>query len=243
MSRLITAVLALLAGVAFSHHALAQRHGPTGLIRCESLDYQRSFCRADTRLGVRLVRQLSDSTCIRGRTWWRDERGIVVTEGCAAEFEVGYREAPYVSPPSRGGGGYVRPDRLVCESRDYARRYCPADVAYGAVTLIEQYSDTPCRYGRNWGYDRRGIWVEGGCGAAFEIGYVDRPWRPSRVEVRWLRCESRDYQRTLCDAHGNRGVDLVRQVSRSPCIEGSTWGYNRNRIWVSNGCSADFEIH
>jgi hypothetical protein len=222
--------------------ASAQKHMTYGLIRCESINYQRSFCPADTRMGVKLARQISESSCIRGRTWWRDERGIVVTEGCAAEFEIGYRQAPYVAPPSRGGGGYVRPDRLVCESRDYARRYCPADIAYGAATLTQQISDTRCIYGRNWGYDRRGVWVDDGCGGEFEIGYADNAWRSRSQDVRWVRCESRDYRQSVCEARRNRGVELVRQVSRSACIEGDTWGYDRNRIWVTEGCAADFEV-
>jgi len=36
------------------------------------------------------------------------------------------------------------------------------------------------------------------------------------------------------------GVQLVRQISRSACIEGQTWGYARNGIWVSQGCRAEF---
>jgi hypothetical protein len=211
-----------------------------GLIRCESRDYRRQFCPADTDRGVRLVRQTSNAECIRGRTWWRDARGIVVTEGCGGEFEVGYREDEYQWAPSTGGGGWNRPDTVRCESRDYRRRYCPADIGYGAATLVRQFSDARCVYGRTWAYDRRGIWVEGGCAGEFEVGYVDDPWRPGGGS-QWVRCESRDYQEAYCPTGGGRAF-LVRQVSRAQCIEGRTWGQNRRGIWVNNGCAADFEV-
>ena len=38
----------------------------------------------------------------------------------------------------------------------------------------------------------------------------------------------------------NRGVRLVRRRSNAPCVQGRSWGYNRNRIWVDRGCAADF---
>lgn len=222
----------------------AAQHGGYGnaTIRCESVGYRRQFCPAETRRGVRLVRQTSNSECVRGRTWWRDDRGIVVTEGCGGDFELGYRDEDYQSPPSYGGGGYNRPDTLRCESRDFRRRYCPADISYGAASLVRQLSDTRCVYGRNWAYDRRGIWVDDGCAGEFEIGYADNAWRPGAGGGSWVRCESRDYGQEVCGAPRNRGVVLVRQISRSACIEGRTWGYDRNRIWVNGGCAADFEV-
>lgn len=60
----------------------------TSVVVCESVNNRRNHCPADTRYGVDLVRQLSDSSCIRNRTWGEDARGIWVTEGCRAEFAV-----------------------------------------------------------------------------------------------------------------------------------------------------------
>jgi hypothetical protein len=231
----LIALLATLA--AFAPRAEAQRFDR---VVCSSDDYQRRFCPAETALGVRLVRQISREPCVRGRSWWRDERGIVVTAGCAAEFEVGYRDDPYTFAPSTGAGGYVRPERLVCKSGDYRRRYCPADIRYGAAALVRQRSQAPCVYGRTWAYDQRGIWVSNGCEGEFEIGYQDKVWAPTG-QGRWVRCESRDYTQTRC-ATGGRSAQLVRQVSRAPCIEGQTWGWARRGIWVDRGCAADFEV-
>ncbi len=210
-------------------------------IVCASEHYERRFCPAPTASGVRLVRQISEAPCTRGRSWWRDERGIVVTAGCVAEFELGYREAPYDWPASTGSGGYVRPDRLVCKSTDYHRRYCPADIAYGSAALVRQRSQAPCIHGRTWAYDRRGVWVSNGCEGEFEIGYQDQLFRPDAGRG-WVRCESRDYAQTFCAARG-REVRLARQISRAPCVQGQTWGYERRGIWVDQGCAADFEVY
>ena len=34
----------------------------------------------------------------------------------------------------------------------------------------------------------------------------------------------------------------MRKLSDAPCIQGRTWGYDRNRIWVDRGCRALFEV-
>jgi len=37
-------------------------------------------------------------------------------------------------------------------------------------------------------------------------------------------------------------AQLVRQLSQAPCIEGSTWGVQRDGIWVDRGCEGEFEV-
>ncbi|MDP9269246.1 MAG: DUF3011 domain-containing protein [Acidobacteriota bacterium] len=61
-------------------------------VRCESTEasgYQRNYCRADTRGGVRLSRKLSDSECVQGSGWGYDAGGVWVDRGCSADFETG----------------------------------------------------------------------------------------------------------------------------------------------------------
>jgi hypothetical protein len=55
-----------------------------------------------------------------------------------------------------------------------------------------------------------------------------------------LTCESRRGERAYCRADISRGVALVKQLSRSPCNRGSTWGIGRDEIWVDRGCRAVF---
>lgn len=58
-----------------------------------------------------------------------------------------------------------------------------------------------------------------------------------------FRCESDRGSRHECAFEGFGRVELLRQVSRTDCVLGRTWGLEgRHRVWVSNGCRADFVI-
>jgi hypothetical protein len=48
----------------------------------------------------------------------------------------------------------------------------------------------------------------------------------------------REYRRIENDGY----VRLVRRLSDAPCIQGRSWGYDRNGIWVDDGCRAIFEV-
>ena len=56
---------------------------------------------------------------------------------------------------------------ITCNSRDYARELCKVDNK--GVSLKRQLSVSSCREGRDWGHDKRGIWVDNGCKAEFEV--------------------------------------------------------------------------
>lgn len=58
---------------------------------------------------------------------------------------------------------------LECRSSGYRYQYCRADTGNN-VQLLEQHSGAACTYGRSWGYDARGIWVDNGCAASFRYG-------------------------------------------------------------------------
>jgi hypothetical protein len=55
-----------------------------------------------------------------------------------------------------------------CESKEFRYRYCSVKT-YGDVQLTRERSHSACRYGRTWGYDQRGIWVDRGCRADFAV--------------------------------------------------------------------------
>jgi hypothetical protein len=55
-----------------------------------------------------------------------------------------------------------------CSSDDGRRHYCEIDTRAG-VRLLKQKSGTPCDQDRTWGFDNRGIWVDRGCRADFEV--------------------------------------------------------------------------
>ena len=54
---------------------------------CKSEGYQYNHCPLNRRgRGVRLVRQMSDTRCVRGDNWGANRDGIWVDRGCAGEF-------------------------------------------------------------------------------------------------------------------------------------------------------------
>lgn len=130
---------------------------------CESQNNGRADCPVDTSYGVQLVRQISESGCVRGSDWGFNERGIWVNNGCRAEFVVG--GDPRFTPRTTATGS-----RILCESSDRSMKRCPADTYWG-VTLARQLSDSVCVRGATWGYDANGIWVNHGCRAEFVLGY------------------------------------------------------------------------
>lgn len=58
------------------------------VIRCESYDGQQAYCALPFRGRVQLVNQVSRSACTEGYSWGADRRGIWVSHGCRADFEV-----------------------------------------------------------------------------------------------------------------------------------------------------------
>ena len=56
---------------------------------CASDDWKRRNCPMDTRAGVQLFKQRSDTACLFGQTWGYDGRGVWVDRGCRADFVQG----------------------------------------------------------------------------------------------------------------------------------------------------------
>lgn len=75
------------------------------------------------------------------------------------------------------------------------RHGCSIDTRDG-VLIVRQRSEADCIYGRTWGYDRQGIWVDRGCRADFEvIDRRDREWRDWDDDDRRDRDDRRDHDR------------------------------------------------
>lgn len=59
---------------------------------------------------------------------------------------------------------------------------------------------------------------------------------------RVITCSSDNGRRNFCPADTQRGVQLIKQRSGSPCVQDRTWGWDRRGIWVDRGCRADFAL-
>jgi len=226
----------------------AQRYGSDRAIRCDSNDNRLQRCAADTRGGVRLLRQVSKSSCVEGRSWGYDRSGVWVDNGCRAEFALGRGDG------WNGGGGGGGSGRTVrCDSND--NRYQQCAIHGRGATLVRQYSKSPCVEGRSWGVGRGFVWVNNGCRAEFASnngggwgggnggghgGGWNNPGGGGQVQK--LYCGSDDNRQRRCNVTIRRDARLVRQASKAACIEGRSWGWDRNGIWVSNGCRGDFQV-
>lgn len=249
-SMFLAALLAGMAGLAAAQAQAAPRYdarydGRGAVTRCESSNGRTRRC--PVAGDVRLARKLSDSPCIEGSTWGREQGAVWVTAGCRADFVgVGYGDGGYGNGgygngaygPGTGGGQIFR-----CESNDGRYRRCDG-AGRGQVDLVRQLSSSPCIEGRTWGRERNGVWVDRGCRAEFGAnrggGWNDGGWNGGYGQT--LRCESGDNRTRRCNANVRSDVQLVRQLSKSPCMQGRTWGWDGNGVWVSNGCRAEFSV-
>jgi len=58
-----------------------------------------------------------------------------------------------------------------------------------------------------------------------------------------VKCESNDGNRKYCGDFRGSNVRLDRQISGSACIEGRSWGVDRQGLWVDHGCRAYFVVN
>ncbi|MBI2215509.1 MAG: DUF3011 domain-containing protein [Acidobacteria bacterium] len=197
-----------------------------GRVVCEALAGKRHECAADTSGGAQIVRELGEKRCAYGRDWGFEEARVWVANGCSAEFAV--RGRPILNT-------------VICDAKGGDEVRCPADAKLG-VALAGVLGDAPCTLGASWGFDDDEVWVSKGCHAKFALGgfRID----DSAVPATALRvvCASDAGNRTVCPADTSHGVGLVHEKTGSACVLNRTWGYDRDGIWVSDGCSAEFAV-
>jgi CxxC motif-containing protein len=196
-------------------------------VTCSSNNGKRNWCDIGNSRDVQLVRQISGSPCVRGSTWGLDQRGLWVDNGCRAEFAIGRQPGP---PPSQV---------INCSSNNGKRNWCAIGNSRD-VQLVRQISGSPCVRGDTWGIDNRGLWVDRGCRADFAFGRGPGPPPPPQQQL--VTCSSNNGKRNWCAIGNSRDVQLVRQISGSPCVRGDTWGLDQRGLWVDRGCRADFRV-
>lgn len=118
--------------------------------------------------GVAIVRIEDPPKGTEGYTFdleWKGGQGNYNTGNGGGRYRDRDRDRDGYSGGNRGSsGGYS----VNCASDDGNRRYCNVDTRNG-VRLVRQYGEG-CRQGETWGYDDRGIWVDRGCRAEFQVG-------------------------------------------------------------------------
>lgn len=224
----------------------AQRGSRSQTITCNSQDNRRQTCRVDRWADAELVRQISDTRCVRNRNWGFQRGAVWVDNGCRATF-------------AEVRGTHGRNETVTCNSENNRRQTCRVG-NWRDARLVRQVSDTRCVRNRNWGFQRGAVWVDNGCRGTFaEVrsgsGHQHNadnhpprgtPWQPGPSWNREisLSCASNDNRYHMCQVDvGARGtVRLRRQDSDVRCVLNRTWGFNRAGVWVSNGCRGQFVV-
>ncbi|MEP6633742.1 MAG: DUF3011 domain-containing protein [Luteimonas sp.] len=197
-------------------------------IRCESNDSRQRSCNTPWRAQSRMVRQLSSSACVQGRSWGSQHGSVWVSGGCRAEFAAARQVQPL--PP-------VSNYRVTCGSDDKRFKTCGWNASYGRPQLSRQLSKSSCVSGSTWGYDGRGLWVDRGCRAEFSAqrGSI-APGNGYSVT-----CASTNKKQTTCAWDERYGrPHIIERLSGIGCDEGRTWGYQNGVLWVAAGCRARF---
>lgn len=148
----------------------------------------------------------------------------------------GWNNGNYPNPGLTNNGNRI----IRCESTDNRERIC--NTGWRGATLVRQLSKTQCIEGQNWGSRNGAIWVTNGCRAEFTEGRGGGSWGGGgggNSNAGVVRCESHDNRQRVCPT-GWRSSTLVRQLSKSQCVEGRTWGSSNGNVWVSDGCRAEF---
>lgn len=180
---------------------------------CESNERDTRFCPADTGGGVHLTVQYSRASCRQGSTWGYDDRGIWVSNGCRAQFDLGeHRTAHSGNDHSKAAAalaiGLIGAAAIASNHRNHD------DDRYDGPGYDYRPDNHPARYDNGYG------------------GYST------------LTCESVDNRRRYCPMNlRHASVDIDRQLSRTPCRHGDSWGWDRNGIWVDDGCRAVFSVY
>lgn len=126
-----------------------------------------------------------------------------------------------------------------CRSTDGGFRHCAVGGWVRGAQITQQLGGSACIQWKTFGWDNSGVWVDRGCKAEFRVWIGGRPSGRSTV----MRCSSQDGGRKRCPASGViRNAYLEQQFSGSPCVQGSTWGFDSRNIWVDRGCRADFRV-
>ena len=217
-------------------------HAQTNLrgLECSSQDNRYHECAVPFRGTAIITQQISQASCVEGRTWGQRPGVVWVKNGCRARFDM-RRDQDF---QGRNNGDQRT---VVCASNRGERRVCDTGVR-GPVRLTNQLNNSnACVEGRTWGQSQGQVWVTNGCRAQFSsANRMDRNDRDDRNDngnrSYSMTCESNDSRTVRCNWDDRFGTPrLSRQISQSACIQGRTWGYdNRNSLWVSNGCRAQF---
>ena len=211
----------------------------TSRLKCESFQFQPARCPVPGIIDATIINVVGGDC--RPGNWGFDRNGVWVINGCRAYFNVRAGNWGGGNPGWGGGNpGWGTGGRVVrCESWEFRPARCAMDTRGGVQ--IQQAFSRDCTPG-NWGFDRNGVWVINGCRADFVSGGGGGGWGGGNPGFQTIDCNSINYRPARCDIRVPGTVQIERVFS-GECIANRTWGWDRNGIWVNNGCRARFRVY
>lgn len=164
---------------------------------------------------------------------------LLVVALVTAPAGLSAQDARSLPPPGWGGDGDAFAGTLSCRSQGGRERICDARTN-GRVQLL-QVERGRCREGADWDFNRTRIRVRNGCAARFGYGYAGgaRPPAWNNDFAGTIACATYDRRQQRCFVRTDDRVQLLQDRS-GRCVAGSTWGYTRDFVWVSNRCAGEF---
>jgi len=243
----LSALLLLIGAMAF-----AQNYDGTSTFTCSSDNGQLQSCRVNTNAPIQFVRQDSQAACIPGQTYGINRGGVWVTRGCRAEFAVvndqqAYNQGSYNNGYYDNNGNYhqnsnngyydnngtYHQDRDNDNDRDHDRwrhRHDRNGNYNGA------YNNGPYNTQGAYNGPYNGGYVNGGYVGAHPSTYY------GKYDDGVSTCSALNGgQQTYCQTDGAfSSATVASQNGR--CVQGQTWGYNPDGLWVAGSCSGKFRI-
>ena len=182
---------------------------------------------------------------------------------------AGNANAQYYGSNNGYNNNYANQQRLRCDSRDGRQNFCRPQIQANQIQLVRKFSKAQCIEGRTFGLTRDGmVWVNNGCRADFVLsqsrwgrnaprgnaygygsnsgnGYGNQYGYGANDNYAYgqtFRCESNDGRENFCNVDTRAGIQMIRQLSKTPCVNGRTFGVQNNGVWVTSGCRAEFAV-
>jgi hypothetical protein len=237
-------------------------------VTCESWNYREASCPVPRAARVQLLR-VQGGSCIEGQTWIHDGSALRVRNGCRAVFRIDFNDGWGMGgwdPNQNNNWNAGRNQRVRCESWNYRDARCPVNGTIRSARLLRVIAGD-CRDGQTWRWNRNAITVRNGCRADFEVllgydgwqgGNQGNNWQGGgfggsggswqggnqggNVGINTIKCESWNYRRAQCVVPRGRMVRLERVIAGN-CVQGRTWGVDRDYVWVNGGCRAMFSLN
>jgi len=185
------------------------------IIKCSSIKNHRKTCNADTSRGVKLIEQISRSSC--HGNWGYTHNHIWVDNGCRAKFLLNVNSYSNSNDHDSGYSNSNEHNSGYSNNNEHKPGYSNNN---------EHNSGNSSNNDHSSGYSS-------------DNAHSSSSNSHNNVSNRII-CESINSQRELCSIPHDSQISMYRQMSRSSCQ--NNWGYSNTHIWVDHGCRAEFIV-